>query len=94
LFKAGEAGESLYILRRGAVSLEGQGRRQELRPPSHFGEMAALTGEPRAQTARIAEDSELIVIDSRSFRSLLLRNPFLAMELAKTLSDPPSSNER
>jgi hypothetical protein len=32
--------------------------------------------------------SELIAIESRSFRGLLPRNPFLALELAKSLAEP------
>ena len=56
--------------------------------------MSALTGEPRTFTARVLEDSELIALDSRAFRGVLLRNPFLALELAKALSGPPETPPR
>jgi len=89
LYSTGDAGDRLYLLRRGAIELEHRsGRRVLLRPPAHFGELTALTGEPRAQTARVTEDAELITLDSASLRALLLQNPFLALELAKSLSDP------
>jgi trk system potassium uptake protein len=89
LYKLGETDDRLYILRKGAVEMEGRdGVRTVLRPPAYFGEMAALTGEPRARTARVLEDSDLLALGSTAFRSVLLRNPFLALELAKALSDP------
>ena len=65
-----------------------------MRPPAHFGEMSALTGEPRTQTARVLEDSELIALESRAFRGLLVRNPFLALEIAKSLSEPAEALPR
>lgn len=89
LYRAGEAGDRLYVLREGLVELEGAGgARSALRPPAYFGEMSALTGEPRSQTARAAEESEILSVDSSALRSVLLRNPFLALELAKALSEP------
>jgi Trk K+ transport system NAD-binding subunit len=94
LYRAGDPGDKLYIVKKGAVELEGRGRRQRLKPPAHFGEMSALTGEPRTQTARVIEDSELIALESRSFRGLLLRNPFLALEIAKALSEPAEALPR
>jgi trk system potassium uptake protein TrkA len=88
LFKVGDPGDRLYLVRRGAVEIESPGgQRTRLKPPAHFGEMSAVTGEPRTVSARVEEDAELIAIDSRSFRSVLLKNPFLALELAKALAD-------
>jgi trk system potassium uptake protein TrkA len=93
LYRAGEPGDRFYVLRRGSVELEGAGRgRSVLRPPAYFGEMSALTGEARTQTASVAEDAELVALDSGAFRSVLLRNPFLAIELAKALSDRGQSS--
>jgi trk system potassium uptake protein TrkA len=90
IFTMGQQGDKFYVLRRGAIETESPGGlRSRLRPPAHFGEMSALTGEPRTQTARAVEDSELLVVDSGAFRMLLLRNPFLALELAKALSSQP-----
>lgn len=88
LYRAGDSGDRLYILKKGTVELEGRGQRHTLKPPAHFGEMSALTGEPRTQTAAVLEDSELIALESRAFRGVLLRNPFLALEIAKVLSEP------
>jgi CRP-like cAMP-binding protein len=89
LYHAGEAGDRLYVLRKGVVELEGAlGQRVAFRPPAYFGEMSALTGEPRTQTAHVTEDAEILSVDSSAFRLVLLRNPFLGLELAKALSEP------
>ena len=58
-----------------------------LRAPAHFGERTALTGQPRTRTVRVMEDAEALVVDGPMLRSVVLRNPFLAMELAKVLFD-------
>jgi trk system potassium uptake protein TrkA len=94
LFRAGDAGDRLFILRRGVVELEHRGgRKGALRPPSHFGERAAITGEPRTQTARVIEDAELLALDSSAFRAVLLKNPFLALELGKGFFTQPPREE-
>jgi trk system potassium uptake protein TrkA len=91
IYSLGQSGDRLYILKRGSVELEGPtGTRSVLRAPASFGEMTALTGEPRAQTVRVVDDAELLALDSGALRSVMIRNPFLALELAKTLSDRPS----
>lgn len=88
LFRAGEPGDRLYILRKGVVELEGPAARRTLvHPPAYFGEMTALTGEPRTQTARALDAAELWTLASSSFRAVLLRNPFLALEIAKGLAN-------
>jgi hypothetical protein len=92
LYRIGEANDRLYIVRKGAVETESRrGVRTVLRAGAHFGEMSALTGQPRSRTARVVEDAELLSLGSATFRSVLLRNPFLALELAKALSEDAAS---
>jgi trk system potassium uptake protein TrkA len=93
LYRAGDAGDRLYVLRKGSVTIEGPAFQAVLRPPACFGERSALTGEARTRTARVAEDAELIVLDSGTLRSVLLQNPFLALELAKSMGDRPVENK-
>lgn len=93
LYRQGQADDRLFILRKGAVAMEGRGPKTVLRPPAYFGEMAALTGEPRARTATVVEDAELVSLSSAAFRSVLLRNPFLSLELAKAFADPSTGTE-
>ena len=89
VFSAGQPGDRLFVVRRGAVQLVSRGGLADVvRAPGWFGEMSALTGEPRTQTATVTEDASLLVIESAAFRSMLLQNPFLALEIAKALGQP------
>jgi len=87
LYAAGQPGDRLYILRKGAVALERRGDQEVLRPPAWLGEGGAVTGGPRRFTARVHEDAELLVLEGAALRAILLRNPFLALELSKALSE-------
>ena len=88
LYAAGQAGDRLYVLTRGAVEADLHGETVTLRPPSHFGERTALTGQPRTRTVTVVDDVEVLAVEGPTLRSVVLRNPFLAMELAKVLFEP------
>ena len=89
LYAVGQPGDRLYVLTSGAVEAETRGGAPVmLRPPMYFGERTALTGQPRTRTVRVIEDAELLVVSGAALRGVVLRNPFLAMELAKVLLDP------
>jgi trk system potassium uptake protein TrkA len=88
VYRSGEPGDRLYILIKGRVEIESRGSRTVLRQPAHFGQRTALTGEPRTTTATVTEHARLLALDSGAFRSVMIRNPFLALELAKALAVP------
>jgi small-conductance mechanosensitive channel len=52
-----------------------------------FGEMALMTGEPRAATVRAASTSSLIVIDHRAFKAVLDAAPDLAEHVSRVLAE-------
>ena len=86
VYNAGDLGDRLYVLSRGSVEiLSPGGGRTTLRAPGHFGETTALVGDKRDHTARVVEDSDLLALDGSALRAVMLRNPFLALELAKSL---------
>ena len=87
LYAAGQPGDRLYVLLAGEVQADMRGETVTLKPPAHFGERTALTGQPRTRTVRVMDDVEVLVVDGPILRSVVLRNPFLAMELAKVLFD-------
>lgn len=65
------------------------GREQELArlgPGEFFGEMAALTGEPRTATVAAAQDSALVAVDREAFAELFQRAPQAAQKLAEVLA--------
>jgi trk system potassium uptake protein TrkA len=93
IFRAGDPGETFYVLRGGQVELEGPGGvRVAVKAPAFFGE-ESLTGEPRHDTARVKGQADLVVVPGTALRATVLRNPFLAMELAKALADRPTKAE-
>jgi len=94
VYRAGSAGEHFYVMRSGSVEMEsGEGARVVVQAPAFFGE-DALTGEPRIDTVRVREDAEVVVVAGIALRATVLHNPFLALELAKALSDRPSARDR
>lgn len=90
--KQGEAGDSMYILHRGACDVVVKsGDSPEmvvatLTPPAFFGEMSLLTGEPRTATVRAKEDSRLFAIHKELFAEILQKDPKISEQLAKALA--------
>jgi trk system potassium uptake protein TrkA len=88
VYEAGHAGDRLYVLTRGAVELVSPGGgRTVLRAPAQFGEASALVGDARDHGARVVEEADLLALDGSALRAIMLRNPFLALELAKSLGE-------
>ena len=76
--RQGAEGGSLFVIRKGDVSvkLEGaKGRVAHLHAGDVFGEMSLLTGEPRSATVTAETDCELLEINAEGFRRLVLANP-------------------
>jgi CRP-like cAMP-binding protein len=79
IFHRGDAGDALYLIESGTVSILLNERGQEqvlatLEAGQSFGEMALLTGEPRTATARAASAVKLLRIDKEHFDELLERS--------------------
>ena len=80
LFEEGAAGDGLYLIRRGSVTVSRNmsGREVVLAYVSagqYVGEMALMSDLPRSATARAAVASEVIRLEPAPFRSLLVRYP-------------------
>jgi small-conductance mechanosensitive channel/CRP-like cAMP-binding protein len=85
-------GDSLFILRRGRVSvrIEVGGEHKELAQlctGDFFGEMSLLTGAARRASVIALEDTECYVVDRIVFEGILKRNPSLADAIGKLLSE-------
>src|SRR5215211_5095280 len=87
LFRAGEPGESLYLVRAGEVELSIQdnvGQKITLdtaRPGDFFGEIALLDAGPRTATAVALDDAELIELDRDDLLLLFQRKPDAALHM-------------
>ena len=85
LFRAGDAGDRMYLLARGALSIIGgeKSRRRvvTLAPGVMFGESALFEGETRAFTAMTEEESVLYSLSRNSLEAIRTANPDLHRRL-------------
>ncbi len=79
LFKKGDLGEAMYILKSGMVRIfNEQGELGQLGEGQFFGEMALLEQKPRMAGAETLSDCEIFVLKQEDFASLLQKSPEIA----------------
>ena len=87
LFQYGDPGESLYIVRSGAVEIFSKndtGERIVLEtagPGDFFGEISLLDGGPRTASALVTRELEAVIVDRGDLEALLQVRPAAAMDL-------------
>jgi hypothetical protein len=80
-------GESLFLIKKGTIRISrmfAEGDEKTLvvlGPEDVFGEMAVIDGLPRAATARVAEDTELISLKKKELERLCQTDAALAIKL-------------
>ncbi len=78
----GDSGEELYIVLAGKVGVSREGQAiVDLHPGVHFGEMALVDQSPRSATITAKESTRLLVVQRRSFYTLIRKEPVLAVKL-------------
>ncbi len=92
LFREGEPGRDMFVVQSGKVAItRGGGARETvlavLGQGEFLGEMSLLTNKPRSATATVAEDARLLVIDPRTFESMIRGNAEIAVRMIKKLAD-------
>lgn len=91
LFREGEVGSELYVVRSGAMSswvAQDDGSRRELygfHPGDHFGEMAVIEAAPRSATCYAVERTELWVLAAIDFYRLVWEHPVLGVRILNDL---------
>ncbi|HCF56486.1 MAG TPA: Crp/Fnr family transcriptional regulator [Myxococcales bacterium] len=91
LFDEGEPGDRMFVIHSGRVEVVkrvGSERLTiaELGPGESVGEMAILDGQPRSASAVVCEDAVLVVLDSRTFESLIRQSGEIAVRILRKLS--------
>src|SRR3954451_25017367 len=91
LFREGERGSSMYVLRSGKVKISKIISDTEitlavLGPGEFFGEMALLEGLPRSAGAVVVEEGLLIELEQGAFATLVRKNSEIALRLMRRLS--------
>jgi CRP-like cAMP-binding protein len=91
LFREGDRGEKMYVIRAGKVNIwkrisENDLTLAVLGPGEFFGEMALLEGLPRSAGATVIEDAMLIEVEAAAFEMLVRKNSEIAVRLMRRLS--------
>jgi CRP-like cAMP-binding protein len=91
LFREGERGATMYVIRSGKVDIwqriaESEITLAVLGPGEFFGEMALLEGLPRSAGATVKEDALLIELERGAFETLVRKNGEIAVRLLRRLS--------
>jgi len=87
LFRAGEPGDSMFIVERGAVELfvnDTTGQKIVLhtsQPGDFFGELSLLDGGSRTASARAVEQTLLLVLDREDLLQLFRKRPDAALDM-------------
>jgi CRP/FNR family cyclic AMP-dependent transcriptional regulator len=92
LFNDGDKGEEMYIIQSGRVKISKRIRGVEktlatLEKGEFFGEMAILNDKPRSASAETVDECEMLVIDRKTFDTLLRSNVEIAIRFIKRLAD-------
>src|SRR6266478_6165115 len=93
LFRAGDAGDAMYVIERGKVRICVQATDgheltlAELGRGDFFGEMALLNGQRRSANAVVAEEARLAVLSRAHFLFFMRSNPNVALEMLTALAN-------
>lgn len=89
LFRAGDPGDSFYIVKSGCIEISFPGTApslpETLGPGTFFGERSLLTGENRSATAVVRNEAELVIINKSAFQEILLSDPAIVENLGTVL---------
>lgn len=87
IFKEGDPGDNMYIIKEGMVEVTAGGEKFIVsRPGDLFGEMALIDSNPRSATAVARTDSKLISINEKQFAFQVQRTPIFAIHVMKVMA--------
>ena len=92
VFRQGDPGGSLYVIRAGRVRVlkESNVRRRmvsTLGPGDFFGELAVVTGQPRSATVEVVEDAELLRVPADKLEEMIAGRGEVAIRLIRHLAE-------
>lgn len=99
LFREGDQGDVMYVIREGVVRISKPSRDGDktlalLGAGEFFGEMSILNAKARNATAEVVEPARLLVINARTFEQMVKGNAEIAIRLIKKLAQRlDSANE-
>jgi EmrB/QacA subfamily drug resistance transporter len=90
LFREGDPGEAMYVVRGGRLEVVDEPAGaviRELGRGDALGELALLTDSPRSASVRAGRASDLLVVGRRDFEELLHESPALSLALNRVLGE-------
>jgi CRP-like cAMP-binding protein len=93
IFREGDLGDLMYILKRGTVELKKKVEKGEVvlktitKPSEFFGEMALIDRQPRSASAMAVAETTVLAIDGPSFEKMIISNGSFALKIIKILSE-------
>jgi CRP-like cAMP-binding protein len=86
IFDEDSKGDSMYVIKTGAVKILKKVKNQEntiavLNPGEFFGEMALLDGQPRSAAVRATTDTTVFMVPLEGYQTLRKENPHTALKL-------------
>jgi len=93
IFKIGDPSDAIYVIKSGVVEIcRAKGDRDKIAVVAYLGEsdpigeMAIMTGSPRASLARVPQRADILKIEEGTFKDLLKKIPQLSISLLAILS--------
>lgn len=87
VFREGDAGACMYVVRSGEVDILVSGDVVEtVTAGGVLGELALVDEGPRSATAIARTNAELVPVDSRRFEFLVQQHPFFALEVMRVMA--------
>jgi CRP/FNR family cyclic AMP-dependent transcriptional regulator len=87
LFKKGDPGQDLYVVKSGEIQvLDGNHVLETVTAGGIIGEMALVDGSPRSATARAITETVVIPIDERRFLFMVQQTPFFAIRVMRVMT--------
>ena len=88
VFKAGDRGDTMYVVIEGKVAvLVGSTTVEIAGPGSIVGEMALIDDEPRSATVVAKTHCRLVTVDQGQFKYMVSKGPFFALQVMKVMAD-------
>ncbi|MBI5754435.1 cyclic nucleotide-binding domain-containing protein [Candidatus Peregrinibacteria bacterium] len=102
LFKEGDEGDALYIVKKGQISIYHEAKEAgelpkkvaEINEKGFFGEMALVSDQPRNASAKTIIESEVFILSKTDFKKLLETNTTLAEQISATMIDRLKKNDQ
>lgn len=91
LFREGEPGDRMYVIKSGRVRIskrvfDSEITVEELGPGEFCGELALVNQQPRVVTAVVTRDASVIPIDAAQFENMMRSNTDIALRMLKKMS--------